>query len=69
MARRVPSNGMRAWCVAKATGRLAWFLDRFAGAKFEWLLICSLPRPAIAIAHAVDIKTATNLASRLSEPW
>ena len=30
-----PSKLMRVWC---ATGRLAWFLDRFAGAMFHWLL-------------------------------
>jgi len=34
-----PSKLMRAWCVAKARGRLAWFLDRFAGRPFHWLSI------------------------------
>ena len=34
MARGVPSSEMRVWRVAKATGRLAWFLDRLARVGF-----------------------------------
>jgi len=32
-----PSKLMRVWCLAKAGGRVGWFLDRFAGRRFDWL--------------------------------